>query len=365
MGITTIKFEPQNKEELYKMKCQKCGKHFKSKLINHYNGYQCTNCAYINDEKCFTKKTKTAYDIKVKKMNDIAKKWTEILKDKQCYNIEILGKYGWSLYYSDLIDEYTKFGETNFSLPQEIKQMEENGKLSINDIDSYIANFINEKCFQEIKIRIINENVDDKIKINNLFEDFDNEKFYECANILFELIDAKIITINLYDYYKGKYSIYQDNDGNYKSKNGDGLCKKKTGKPNIGQGWEAFSITFKNNFKSFFNSKDFNPHKGEYANEEGIKRMWTKEELFDEFVNKAKSEMDKNIGYEFLNIAYPLLIFFNDNDWLDYSNKPQIINRNWLMHGMYKYKNITKIDCIKLILFYYQFTSFLDSYWDL
>lgn len=73
--------------------------------------------------------------------------------------------------------------------------------------------------------------------------------------------------------------------------------------------------------------------------------------------------MDKNVGFEFLNIAYPLLIFFNDNDWKEYPNKPDIINRNWLMHGMCNYDDVTKSDCVKLFLLYYQLIIFLERYY--
>jgi hypothetical protein len=41
---------------------------------------------------------------------------------------------------------------------------------------------------------------------------------------------------------------------------------------------------------------------------------------------------------------------YADNNWSDYySNKPPVINRNWLAHGMYDYDDITKADCYKLI----------------
>lgn len=39
------------------------------------------------------------------------------------------------------------------------------------------------------------------------------------------------------------------------------------------------------------------------------------------------------------------------SDWKNYpNNKPEVINRHWLMHGMYDIEDITKADCIKLML---------------
>lgn len=291
---------------------------------------------------------------------EMVKFFTEFI-DLRCEGIEILGKYGWAICSTSFIYEFKFWENTSFSFPKKIKKWKEMGKVTIRDIDDYIAKSLMKQLSRKEKRKIKNKftrRTKDKKKIDNLFNDFKQKKYYECASTLFGLIDSEIIKFNLDDYKNGKYNISKNKEnGKYESTNGKNLCNGKTGEGTIGQGWEALSILFKNNLKSFFNSEDFSPHKETDKNGE----KWTKEKLFDTFVNDVKLEMDKNIGFEFLNIAYPLLIFFNDNDWKE--EKPKIINRNWLMHGMCKYDDITRNDCIKLFLLYYQFICFLEADW--
>ena len=69
--------------------------------------------------------------------------------------------------------------------------------------------------------------------------------------------------------------------------------------------------------------------------------------------------MDYDIGFYFLCIAYPLLTLFKNYSWKEHNknNKPSVINRNWLMHGMYSIDDIDKFDCIKLFLILYQISN--------
>ncbi len=325
MCITTIKFEPQDKEELYKMKCQKCGKYFKSVLINPHKLYQCTKCGYKNDEKCFTKETKIAYDTKAKEIIEIIKECSKNLTKQECENIKILGEYGWSFYFNDVID-MTTFGDTAYFLPKQIKSDELSNTITIKEIDEFFSNFIKINHLSEIEYRLYNR-CNDKIKIKKVFECYKNKNFYECTTLLFGLIDSEIIKAILYD-----------------------LKNKSNASQNISQGWQAFYTLYDNNFKSSFNNKTF-------KNKGKDKRI-----SFNNFVNEVREIVKDDICFEFFMIAYPLSVFFDDSDWKNFPIKPNVINRNWLMHGMYDYNDITEIDCKKLITYYYSLTNFMDKF---
>lgn len=44
----------------------------------------------------------------------------------------------------------------------------------------------------------------------------------------------------------------------------------------------------------------------------------------------------------------------------DFKTQPEIINRNFLMHGMYE-KNVTRIDCLKVFHLYYNVLTYVDN----
>lgn len=316
------KYKFDNKQKKYSMKCLNCNETFKSALLLPVNFYQCPHCGYKNDKNCFSKETKNAYDTEIKELVEFAKKCSTALSEQQCENIRILGKYGWSFYYND-IEETSEFSDTPFLFPQDLEKKEELGEINIKEIDKYFSDIITKMHLSKIKHYFEHRN-DDKIKIKNAFEDFDNKKYFECASLLFGLIDSEIIKLNLID------------------------NSKHIGDGNIKQGTAGFFKLYNNNFKDFLNSETISPK--------------TKILSFEEFVEKIQHEIDPNVGFEFLNIAYPMLIFFNDNDWKDFpNNKPKVINRNWLAHGMYDYDDITEYDCKKLFLYYYTLSKFLDE----
>ncbi|MBP7021469.1 MAG: hypothetical protein KBC30_06610 [Planctomycetes bacterium] len=59
------------------------------------------------------------------------------------------------------------------------------------------------------------------------------------------------------------------------------------------------------------------------------------------------------------NIFTALKIFFKHGD--DFKNEPEILNRNFLLHGMMD-RDVTKEDCIKLFLLLYNFTQFMNFF---
>jgi hypothetical protein len=56
-----------------------------------------------------------------------------------------------------------------------------------------------------------------------------------------------------------------------------------------------------------------------------------------------------SVAYEVINLIHAFNTLFSDFDWKS-SQQPAAINRNYLMHGMYKYKDVQKYDCVKIML---------------
>lgn len=83
-----------------------------------------------------------------------------------------------------------------------------------------------------------------------------------------------------------------------------------------------------------------------------------REEKFEIFIDEIKNNLS---NYEtkipILLLASCLIKFFEDSNWKNYPQKPEVINRHWLMHGMYDIDDITKSDCIKLLLMLNQLTD--------
>lgn len=294
-------------------------------MINNMNSEQNKKVKIISSAVVVANENHTAYEL-----------LKNIGRSTECAFIETYGKYGWAVYSQDFLNK-TQMLAGDEMLPMKLENLEKEGR-TVKEIDKYFSDNLRETVHKyyedEIKNKILKENYDDELKIHSLFDDFKQEKYYECASIIFGLIDAKIIKLNVSDY-------------EYKDKNG----KEFTDGEKIKQGIKAFFKLYNNNFKKFFNNHPL--------------KMKTNQITFNDFVEEVKLEMDLYVGYEFFNIAYPILVFFKDSDWEKYSTKkPEIINRNWLMHGMYNYSDITKADCMKLFLLYYQLICFLEKYWE-
>lgn len=249
-------------------------------------------------------------------------------KDIEIQNCAILGSYGWSYYFIEDIDDEDI---TDMTFPKEW----EKSKHKIKTIDKYIGRRISKQTLLNIisKTELLLDN-DDLLKLKSALMHYNSKKYYDCCSLLLGMIDSQNIKQELYDYKNGYYSTLNIHNG----------------EENIDQGWNAFAIVFRNHLMEYFNNEKFI---GKNKNNK------SKNEHFESFVNKVKYDMDNDIGFYFLCIAYPLLTLFNDCKWKEYinGNKPSVINRNWLMHGMYSISDIDRYDCIKLFLILYQISN--------
>ena len=205
--------------------------------------------------------------------------------------------------------------------------MERDKKFTLDHVDRYIGS-----RFTREKIRQIEEDTmpylerKDADKFRKAMVDFRARRYLGSANLLAGLIDAQNIKQELYDIHNNKYCL-ENKDGK--------------GTPNFSQGWKAFYIVFSNNFAKYFDGEKFNG-KGKKDREEG----------FNQFVDKIKGKMPTNEDMiSIVALSFCLLKFFEDSDFANYPYRiPTSINRHWLMHGMYDLENITRYDCIKLLL---------------
>lgn len=196
------------------------------------------------------------------------------------------------------------------------------------EIDKFIGRFFTKdviSCIEEETIQFLDD--EDFQKLKRAMIDFRGRRYFEAAVVLTGLIDAQSIKQELFDISKGKY--HEDN-------------KNKNNIPNISQGWRAFHIVFRNNFSQYFNDEHFNGDGKKATREKGMK----------EFLDGIKGNIpDDDTIVSIVALSLCLLNFFDDSEWKNYpNNKPVGINRHWLMHGMYNIDDITRYDCIKLLL---------------
>ena len=126
--------------------------------------------------------------------------------------------------------------------------------------------------------------------------DFENKKYKSCALILFGLIDARLIRLQ------------PDKD---RTKDGRRPTGRRAGK-----------------------------------------------NLFDSI--ETEQDIDKTVYYlfSFYNLRACLLKVFEDGN--DFKEQPQVINRNFLDHGML-HRKVCRRDCIQLFLLYYNLLEFLEA----
>ncbi len=203
------------------------------------------------------------------------------------------------------------------------------------DIDRFIGNFFSSdivKVLEGETTSYIDES--DKKKLNRAMIAFRGRRYLESASLLASLIDAQSIKQELFDITNGRYHV--DNTD-------------KNNNPNISQGWKAFYIVFCNNFSKYFNNEVFNGSGKKEKREKGMK----------DFLNGIKGSIpNDDTIVSIVALSLCLLNFFDDSEWQNYpDNKPTVINRHWLMHGMYDIDDITRYDCIKLLLMLNQLTK--------
>lgn len=287
----------------------------------------------LNEEICDFFKINISQNIAKFLNNDNIKNILDSATNTLVQNCAILGLYGWSYYFIDDIDNEDITATT---APKYFKDFLDNTpQATIKSIDVYIGKKIKKKTLLDIilKTEFLLDDVD-KVKLKNALKHYNARRYYDCSSLLLGMIDSQNIKQELYDLENNNYSE----------------LNKHQGIENVDQGWNAFVIVFRNHLLEYFNNKNFI---GKNKNNK------SKDEHFEEFVNNVKYDMDYDIGFYFLCIAYPLLTLFKDYSWKEHNknNKPSVINRNWLMHGMYSIDDIDKFDCIKLFLILYQISN--------
>lgn len=200
-------------------------------------------------------------------------------------------------------------------------------------IDRYIGKHFTREIITQIEnetITCLDENDIEKLKMAMI--DFRASRYLDSANILAGLIDSQSIKQELFDYDNKKYR--------------DKFIDKDK-KPNISQGWRSFYHVFANNFSVYFDGEEFDC---------GKKR----DERFEEFIDKIKGKLpnDNEIVTSIVALSFCLFKYFEDTDWTCYPDFiPAVINRHWLMHGMYDIEDVTRNDCIKLLLMLNQISN--------
>lgn len=250
------------------------------------------------------------------------------------YRLESLGSLGWCN-----IDTWIKEpSDSNISFSDKIVILHEEDHYEIDKIDRYIGLKFTKDILQKIETDtlLLLDNPDSE-KLKKAMINFRARRYLESANLLASLIDAQNIKQELFDINHNKYSLEN--------------CDKKNGKPNVSQGWRAFYIVFNNNFSTYFDGEKI---KG--------KSNQARQESFNNFVQNIKGKLPANENIvAIISLSFCLLKIFEDSDFTHYPNYiPEVINRHWLMHGMYKIKDITRYDCIKLFLILNQI-SFIYS----
>lgn len=247
------------------------------------------------------------------------------IRELLIFDISVLGELEWcyleieELEDSDLLDLTPSYFR---------EYLDDNEHASIKDIDEHVTKFFTKKIIDNITDRtILNLDINDKQKLEQAMIDFRARRYLDCANLLASLMDSQSIKQELYDLKNGRYG----------------------GNPiNVSQGWQAFFIVFRNDLSKYFDGKSFN----------GSGKKATRENGFKEFIGEVKSDLsDYETKIPILLLASCLINFFDDSNWKNYPQKPEVINRHWLMHGMYDIDDITKSDCIKLLLMLNQLTN--------
>lgn len=265
---------------------------------------------------------KTYSTIFTDEFKDYIKRKDIAYKENLINNLGLLGNYGWCSY--TISSQNEDLSNAKF-LNGVAKLLQENPDVTTKEIDEYNSKYFTRKVINNI-LQETDKYLDasDKKKLNQAMTAYRGKRYFECSNLLAGLIDSQSIKQNLADIKNGKYP--PDEKGNQ----------------NISQGWRAFQIVFQNNFTIYFGNESFNGNSKKASREKG----------FEDFVEKVTPNLHNyKITVPFLNLSFCLLRFFDDSDWKNYpNNKPEVINRHWLMHGMYDIEDITKADCIKLML---------------
>lgn len=263
-------------------------------------------------------------------LEEIFKKLGNAGADKFLSNLKILGEHGWCLFNIDNLQDCKWNTET---LVDDIVNQINDSKLKVEDVDKYIGKLFTKSLLKVVKeLTLTYLDVEDKVKLNRAFIQYEAGTYMESCYLLASLIDSQSI----------KQEIYDNSINNY---NKTKFYNNKTNQFEASQGWRSFYRTFEHNFCNIFNGKSLSSNG---------KDSFTKiDDLVEDVKNNSLYDLD--IVCPIIHLAYSLNTFFKDIDWSNYKvNKPSVINRHWLMHGMYSVEDISKYDCIKLMLLLYQ-----------
>lgn len=245
------------------------------------------------------------------------------IRESLLLELSIFGELEWCYWGVDELDDFKLWDMS----PTYLKEYLDDDA-SIKDIDAYITNYFTKKIIISIADRTaLNLDEKDVKKFDQAMIDFRARRYLDCANLLASLIDSQSIKQELDDLKKERYGEFPDN---------------------ITQGWQAFYIVFRNDLSKYFDGKVF----------VGKGKKEKRENGFKEFMEEVKADLsDYETKIPILLLASCLIKFFEDSNWKNYPQKPEVINRHWLMHGMYDIDDITKSDCIKLLLMLNQLTD--------
>lgn len=216
----------------------------------------------------------------------------------------IYGQYGWALYDNTVREKFLD----PLAIAMRTKSCNQDVDYAISSLFTNYDLFVMQK-----ELTSLFAGDKDSIKKSKVaIRLFRKKRYYESAMILFGLLDSHSIKI---------------------LKNEQ--CK------NTKQGLRSMSKVLKLKFG----------HAIGMTLSDGPNQPSAMKELFDKLPEYVSTENINNdfIVYEIINLAYSFKTLFNDCDWESSDILPASINRNYLMHGMYKYDDIERYDCIKIM----------------
>lgn len=187
-------------------------------------------------------------------------------------------------------------------------------------LNAEIMNYLNDtnaikNSISNLKKNLSNGDID---KFNESLIDYEKKRYYSCASMLCGIIDSLSIKQCVKDIDSGIITTTSDTS----------------------QGFNAFRKVINTHFNSQTPSLSTNDRKDDRHKE------------IEDRIKKHKFSLLKYYEVSgLLNLIMCMVALFDKFDFNKYkTNKPPIINRNWLAHGMCNLDDITEIDCIKLIL---------------
>lgn len=227
------------------------------------------------------------------------------------------GSIGWCFTNIDGLGD-----ELSFVFFRNGKSYIDNGDANIADIDSYVTKQFSKEIIDDIALKTEKLlSPEDTVKFQKAMIDFRARRYYDSANLLAGLIDSQNI----------KEVLFHGNPGD-----------------NVNQGLQVFAVAYSNKFSSKLDMSSIKP------------KSKKREDELSNFVeiNKKKGREATSLIKKHIALIYSMFAIFHNSDWHDYpNNKPVIINRHWLAHGMYDYDDVKKSDCLKLLFILNQVAS--------